>query len=515
MLRQAAALAVLIAIAVGGSASASTTQEAIFQDVMGLRTDPVGTLATLRSLGVGRLRLLLFWNSVAPDPGSRRRPSFDASDPGAYPAAGWALYDQIIETARGDGIAVDLDITGPAPLWAEGSGEPRGGPPGVWKPSAREYGAFVRAVGTRYSGSYGGLPRVSFFSIWNEPNYGQALAPQATSKNAEVSAASYRGLVDGAWSALRATGHAGDTILFGETAPHGFNRPGNFSGTKPVRFIRALYCVDSAYRPLRGAAAAARGCPRSAAGSRRFRADHPALFGASGVSVHPYAEGIAPNLPTYQCGPNLCANRRTHRSDPDYADLPVLPRLLGVLDHLCSVYGSRTRFPVWSTEYGYQTKPPSRIATTSPSQAAVWLNWAEYESFKQPRIRSYAQYILADIRGSNFASGLEFPDGSHKPAFDAYRMPLFMPITSGRRGRSLEVWGAVRPAHTVAGPQQVRIQFGRPGSSATIRTLTITNPRGYFDVRLSFARTGYVRTSWSYPVGGPTVTSRLVRVTIR
>src|SRR5436309_3285928 len=69
-------------------------------------------------------------------------------------------------------------------------GRPSGNSNPHWEPSPAEFGAFVRAVATRYSGSYDpvqerlapgdpdDLPRVSFWSIWNEPDYGPSLAPQ-------------------------------------------------------------------------------------------------------------------------------------------------------------------------------------------------------------------------------------------------------------------------------------------------------------------------------------------------
>ncbi len=51
------------------------------------------------------------------------------------------------------------------------------------------------------------------------------------------------------------------------------------------------------------------------------------------------------------------------------------------------------------------------------------------------------------MRGDGgFTSGLLFANGKPKPGYAAYRLPLFLPVTSARRGRSLEVWGCVRPA---------------------------------------------------------------------
>jgi hypothetical protein len=85
-----------------------------------------------------------------------------------------------------------------------------------------------------------------------------------------------------------------------------------------------------------------------------------------------------------------------------------------------------------------------------------------------------------------------------------------MPITTDRRGRRLELWGCLRPAHFAIldgdGPQTAEIQFA-PGSSrkfSTIQSVTVTNPANcYFDVRLTFPGSGTVRLMWKYPVADP------------
>ena len=78
-------------------------------------------------------------------------------------------------TPRPTGSRSTSSSTGPAPIWATGPGTAtRGNRCSARRGSPRrsQFGQFVRAVGTRYSGHYQGLPRVSFWSIWNEPNYG-------------------------------------------------------------------------------------------------------------------------------------------------------------------------------------------------------------------------------------------------------------------------------------------------------------------------------------------------------
>src|SRR5690348_9544277 len=80
-------------------ASANTGQIEMFQDDSRLLADPADTLAQLRALGVGVIRVSLHWESVAP---IHRASGFDAADPASYP--GWGLYDEIVQDAHSDGI---------------------------------------------------------------------------------------------------------------------------------------------------------------------------------------------------------------------------------------------------------------------------------------------------------------------------------------------------------------------------------------------------------------------------
>ena len=532
--------AVLIGIAAiyAAPASASNTQVAVFQADGQVLTNPTGTLQTLRDLGVGMVRVNVTWNQIAPSALSTHRPKgFNASNPGAYAAGGWAPYDAVVRAAAADHITLDFTLNGPAPLWATGSGAPRGTTGYFredWEPSAKEFGLFVKAVGTRYSGSYKpagsatALPRVSFWSIWNEPNYGYDIGPQGIGRNQSIpnSPHIYRNLVDAAWGSLNATGHTTkrDRILFGEVTPHGVNNWGVFSNMKPLIFLRSLYCVDSNFHQLRGSTASAQGCPTTAAGSRAFRKQNPALFSASGFADHPYEEASAPNRPTHLCGNKLCVGSP---SDPDFADLPQVPKLERTLDRLNAIYGSHSHFPVWSTEYGFRTRPPDPREGVSQADQALFMNWAEYLSYKQSRLFSYSQYALIDQPPpASFDTGLLNPNGSPKPGYAAYRMPLFMPSSSTRKGRKLEVWGAVRPASfakmDTGQAQSVQIQFqaGGNGAFTTVDTVAIRNSRGYFDVHLAFPSSGTVRLAWTYPTGDPllsggTVFSRSVKITVK
>jgi hypothetical protein len=531
-------LALLMALGavvlVPGAAVASHTQVAILQDDLQLYANPTSALQELRHLGTQMVRVYVRWSLFAPAPRSHRRPRFNPSDPSAYPAGNWAALDAIVGAAAARGIQVMLVPTGFAPLWAQGPNPRRYGgkydPRFAWEPSASQFGAFVHALGARYSGSFsppgatGPLPRVAVWELYNEPNFGEDLAPQAIHGSRVLYAPRmYRALADAAWGALSATGHRRDTIVIGSLAAAGSQAnpsrhapqglPGTYGETKPLAFVRELYCLDSNYHRYLGSAAAIRGCPTTRAGYRRFRAQHPVLFQASGFSDHPYVLGKG--LPPTQ----------DSSSDPSYAQFSHLGRFARMLDRIQRIYGSGKRFPIWDTEYGYITCPPNcRHGYVSPITAAAYINWAEYISWNNPRIASTMQYLLNDPSPTvgtpepgGFASGLIFyptvNNGAAKSSFDAYRLPIFLPNVKARRGRSLRVWGDIRPApFAIAdgdGPQYAEIQFASRSSSSwtTVKTVQVTDARGYFETWVTFPSSGSVRILWSYPPLDPSLFS--------
>ena len=550
MLRRLA-LAGLISIGAlgpsGAVALAAHDQVAMIEDDA-IVSNPAVAVPVARELGADEVRVFMLWNRVAPSPDARRPPrGFNGADPAAYAPSAWAPWDAAIREAQAEGIRVDLNVAGGAPRWASGPGMPGGGPHPSWEPDPVAFGAFVRAVGKRYSGNYDpvtgtvspgnpdDLPAVDFWSVWNEPNFGTSLAPQGHpgQLKIEYSPWQYRRLLDAGWSSLQATGHRGDTILFGELAPHGFeavSRPGMprwglFGSMKPLHFLRSLYCLDANYRQLRGSAATIRGCPATAGGSRRFRQAHPALFEAEGFAVHPYSRWYPPNIEL--------------NNDPDYASLADIGAVFRALDRVQRAYGSHRRLPVWNTEYGYLTSPPKRstakIPFISPTTAAAYINQAEYMSWRNPRIMSFMQYLLTDpvrpTRANDFggyASGLMTWNGMPKPTFDAWRLPLYLPVSTTKPGRALEVWGCVRPAYFAlqdfpTAPEMVQIQFTPRygGAFTTVASEPITDAYGYFDTRVRFPGSGYVRTAWSQPPSdvsqppGASIYSRTAPITVR
>ena len=93
--------ALAVVLALPGAASASRTQWSMVEDHPYLvRSGPdvrEATLNELKALGADALRIEVKWNEVAPDPGANSQPSFDATDPGAYP--GFEPYDDLVQRA--------------------------------------------------------------------------------------------------------------------------------------------------------------------------------------------------------------------------------------------------------------------------------------------------------------------------------------------------------------------------------------------------------------------------------
>jgi hypothetical protein len=526
-------------------ASASTNQIAIIQDGVALNGNPIADVQQFRALGATTLRVMLQWYTIAPDAASSKAPHFSATNPNAYPAANWDQWDEIIKDATAGGMKVDLDIIGGPPRWAQGSGVPSNFVKNHfgWKVNAGDFGQFVQAVGTRYdgrftpSGSSTALPKVSIWSLWNEPNFGQNLGPQnvgatARSNGYDVAAGYYRNLLRTGWSALQKT-EKGSTMLVGEFAGQGrsFHQsrkypqglPGDTAISSPVPYIETLYCVNDRNRALTGTAAKMAGCPTTASARGSFVKDNPALFNASAIAMHPYASTFAPNAPS----------SKIPSSD---IVLPVIGRLTNELTAVTRAWHHTKNYSVWSTEYGFVTSPPQRNAPgmvyPSPAQAAIYLNEAEYLSWRNPRVASYAQYLLADpkmLKGVGlFSSGLLTAGGQQKPTYDAYRLPLWLPSQTVKKGSETQIWGGVRPAQynatLGAGGRRVAIQMLSRGTWTTIDTVTGSARNGYFDTDLKLPASGSMRLAYTYPAGelelpigvaGSTVYSRTLKVTVR
>ena len=442
-----ALVTVLACLALAAPAAASSSQFVTFEGGSDVLKDSTrdATLDEIQGLGANSLRVILYWRTVAPGAGSSTRPAFDETDPAAYD---WGAYDRLIAAARARGMRILLTVSGPVPMWASASHRSA-----VTRPSPTHFERFMTAVGRRYGG------QVMAWSIWNEPNHPDFLGPQYVHGNPE-SPRLYRGLFEAAERGLNAAGRASDTIIMGETAPHGTSR-----AVAPLTFLRGALCLSASYH--------------------RDRRCHK--LDADGYAHHAYTQRV---------GPSYVA------ASSNDVNIGTLSRLTTALDRAGRAGAIRRNMPVYLTEFGVQSYPDT-YAGVSLSRQAEYRSVAEWIAYRNPRVRSFSQYLMRDddprpgnsiARYSGFESGLLRSDGRKKPAYDAFRTPLVV----DRQGSRVSLWGLVRPG---SAERTVTIQF-RSGSGPW-RTLTTrhTYTNGAWSARSDYRSGRTWRVRWQAPDG--------------
>ncbi|MEA2483790.1 MAG: polysaccharide biosynthesis protein PslG [Thermoleophilaceae bacterium] len=504
MTRRAAAALAAIAVALlsPAAAQAARGQQTMMEDSTQLLTLGQGprdfALDQFKALGTDIVKVRVEWRDFAPDASSRRKPDFDATDPGAYPSGAWDALDAAVRGIVSRGMKPFLMVGPPAPDWATAAASKKY--VGVWKSDPAEYGKFVTAIGRRYSGVNEGLPRVSMWSVWNEPNHPQFIQPLSErigGKMVPTAADQYRRLYVAATDAFKVTGHGSDTLLFGEVLPIGQRKLGTLNTISPLLWLREFFCLDSKYRPFKGSAARARGC-----------SPYPKIV-TSGFAMHPYTKPVGP---------------RYHLPNPDDATIGQIPRVTAALDRIAKTHRIRKGLPIYSTEFGIQTDPPDCVGFGAPitRQAAI-INEAEYDSYLAPRVKTYSQYLLIDDPiltqfdpGSNerygrFQTGLlwgqnavrcESPGVQFKyatpkqPTFNAFQTPIYVRALSHNRG--VQVLGRARPRGHAS--QSISILHnGRRVASVTAA--------GYFLKSVRRASSGKWQLRWTF--NGVTYSSRV------
>jgi hypothetical protein len=358
-----------------------------------------------RGAGANYVRLVLNWDSVAP----KTLPA--AWDP-ANPADGhydWSYIDVGVSEAVRHGLTPLLIVDG-APRWAQRCTTP----PGLQltelcDPDPAALGTFATAAARRYSGNFGGLPRVQYWQGLNEPNLTLFFFPQMNTEGKGLSAALYRNLINAFYAGIKSVNSENLVLAagLGPTELKGYN-------IGPMRFTRELLCMKGTVKPK-----PVGGCPGGV---------HFDIF-----DIHPYSTGG----PTHEGQPN----------DVQTGDLPKLQTLLKAADRANRIHGAFKRTPLWITEFSWDSNPPDpgglpMKILTQWSAEAMHLAWAA-------GVTKFFWYSLRDEpfradRPSSLTvqSGLYFRDGNlandqPKEVLTTFRFPFVAFATKG----GLDFWG--------------------------------------------------------------------------
>jgi hypothetical protein len=458
------------------------------------------TLDTMAQLGVDYVRVTVLWSVIAERARStrardRRFKRLGAGNPKAYPAGNWDRYDHLVRSAGARGMGVYFNVTGPGPSWCCAKpprGEERNA--ATWMPNARQFKLFVEAVGRRYSGRYRDenfrakrprdrvLPRVSFWSLWNEPNQGGWLTPQWWHGRA-YSPMLFRNLYIKGHEGLVATGHGRDTILLGETAPNGKHEKRSRAPMYPTTFIKTLFCTDGD------------GNRRSGPGCNAFTENGPLL--ATAYAHHPYTKDRSP----------LQAD-----GSPDAITMANLGTLTGLLDQIAQKTARiQPGIPIALTEFGYETRPPDPYNGVSLAKQADYSNLADLIAWANPRVISQTQFLLRDVaplkrysrtskrRWFTYQSGLFFNNGKAKPSASAYSFPFVAePVAKSEDGRTAYVlWGQARFRPNNA-RDPIFFQFRAAGTRdwVALGDPVASQVRNYFSAGVTPPGAGDVRAVW-------------------
>ena len=139
-----------------------------------------------------------------------------------------------------------LTVTSPAPRWATSNQK------APVRHAARAPG--LRGIHDRRRRA-SSARRSRLYSIWNEPNHPAFLLPQWNSNGTPASPRIYRGLYQAGYAGLQAGGLAHPKVLFGETAPTGYDtvnvraakaRKALLHDVAPLAFLREALCLNAA-----------------------------------------------------------------------------------------------------------------------------------------------------------------------------------------------------------------------------------------------------------------------------
>jgi hypothetical protein len=353
----------LLVLAAAAPASAVASQRMFvgFQDdpTFRWRDDRATNLAAATQTSSSIVRTTVYWSRAAATKPANPTDSFD-------PAYHFEDIDELVRNASFDGMTVMLTIWG-TPGWANGDQGENHAPTNM-----QDLQDFARAVADRYSGKHPGYPFVGYYSVWNEPNLAEFLAPAYDKSGKPASPAIYAQIARAAYAGIK-SGNPRAQVAIGETSPRGRQRPLNSSSTQDTIAPGLFAHLVSLARPA-------------------VKFDAWAHHPYSGLGQGPTAKVAFPNV-------NL-------------TQLPTFEKKL-------AEWFKKKTVNIWITEYGFETKPGEPKGVSLAQQAAYAKQSIAYVQ-TLPYVHMYIWFIFRDDPTSTWQSGLQNLDGSRKPAFSTF-----------------------------------------------------------------------------------------------
>jgi hypothetical protein len=454
--------ALLAALALPSAASAArglTTGFSASDQFQGQNTADRGLwLNRTADVGAGIVRLGVEWPGIAPN-----RPP-DPTNPGST-SYDWSSVDGAVRDAEARGLKVLLSVNH-APAWAEGPGRPSSAAPGTWRPNPADLADFMRAVASRYNGSFdpgagGTLPAVQAIEVWDEPNSSDWLNPQFEGKNF-TGADLYREMLNVSYKAIKDVFPAVQVVV-GATAPYGDPPGGPYPGggtgrSRPVQFWERVFC-------LREQKVKKKKKKGKKAAPKLVR--DPACTGKASFDVfahHP--------IDNTGGGPLKSGPTRFDASTPD---LGRVVTVLRAAEKAGTAQGGR--HPTWVTEFWWDSKPPNPVGAPLATQAR-WIEQSLYLFWKGGASTAINfQLVDSNLRPTvhaGFQSGIYFSDGRPKPSLTAFKFPF---VTNRTTRTKLEAWGKA--------PESGKLLIQRQQGSRwrTVKKLQVSKG-GVFDTSL-------------------------------
>lgn len=410
-----------------------------------------------RDAGARWVRLVLDWEHVAP---ANPPASWDPTNPADPHYRDWSYIDTGVIEAVKAGLNPLLIVDG-APTWAQRCTAP----PGLQltrmcDPDPAALGAFATAAARRYSGKFGGLPRVQYWQGMNEPNLTLFFFPQFNTEFKPLSPALYRNLINSFYDGINAVDPSNVVVAagLGPTELKGYN-------VGPMKFTRLLLCMKGHENPK-----PTKGCP----GGVRFDA----------FDIHPYSSGG----PTHEGRIN----------DVQSGDLPKLMTLLRAADKAGHIRGQFKRTQLWVTEFSWDSNPPDPRGLPMP----ILTQWTA-EVLHQAWAAGVTKFFWYGLRDQPLGggegtvqSGLYFradqlANDQPKEVLVTFRFPFTAFARKGKNG-GLEYWGRTPSS----GPGRVTLEAfleGRWQPIAKVKADEVGIFRGQLDNRYGRNKKGAVR----------------------